>query len=108
MSKPRILCVHQQHSKWDELLETLEVAGYDVLAATNGEQALRMLSLKRIDGVILDHQLDGPGGVSLRTRIHRSYPDMPTLLFSHPDEIYAMPLDVLREYLETQTLPTLT
>lgn len=106
MSKPRILCVHKSQQDWGELLETLEVAGYDVVAATNAEQALRMLSLDPVDGVILDHQLDTSGGVSLRSHIRRQYPEMPTLLFSHPDEIYAMPLDVFREYLETQCLPS--
>lgn len=105
--KPLILCVHKQESGWANLLEILEVAGYDVLAATTGEQALRTLALKPVDGIILDHHLDAPGGVSLRNRIRQLYPDMPTLLFSHPDEIYAMPLHVFREYLETQSLPSM-
>ena len=105
MNTPRILCVLEKGPKLDELRSELEHAGYEVVRAYTGAEALDLLGSEHLDGVVLDYQIQTSGGVSLRNRIRRVNPDMPILLFSELDEIKSIPLDVLRAYLRNPGPP---
>lgn len=99
MTTPRILCVHESRSVLEELQRTLEGAGYEVVQAVDGEQAVQVLTQERVDGVVLSYDMEAPNGRALRNEIQRTYPDTPMLLFSDLDEIRNMPLHVFGEYL---------
>ena len=62
----------------------LQRAGYEVLSASTGEQALRVLEERggRVDLVISDVVMPGMGGRELVWRLHTQYPQIPTILLS--------------------------
>ena len=100
MNTQKILCVHDTVKELLELTGTLEQAGYEVVQATGGNEALNLLFMENVDGVVLDYGVEAPGGVTLLSRIRHVFPEIPVLLFSHVDEIKHMPLNFFREYLE--------
>lgn len=60
----------------------LETAGYEVTAATNGDQALRMFTTLDVDGVLLEYDLPDATGSAVRAEMKRIKPDVPVLLFT--------------------------
>jgi DNA-binding NtrC family response regulator len=100
MNRPRILCVHDAAEKLRALRGTLEDAGYDVEPAENGDTALKILCSERIDGVVLESDLEAPGGVSLRFRIKHLCPELPMLIFNDIGAVKRVPLQAFRAYLE--------
>jgi DNA-binding NtrC family response regulator len=100
MAISRILCVHECVAVLLELEKTLESAGYEVIAASSGEQALHIIAQERVDGVVLGYDVEALGRRSLRKLVHHLYPELPMLLFSEVDEIRNIPLHVFRAYLE--------
>jgi DNA-binding NtrC family response regulator len=100
VSTQKVLCVHDTAGDLQMLRGSLERAGYDVVPAKTGFEAMRILRSEVVDGVVLDYKINAEGGVALRNRISHSYPEMPLLLFSHAEEIERMPLNVFREYLQ--------
>lgn len=101
----RILCVHDSRFVLGQLSTALEDAGYEVLLAKNGEEALHLLSNVPVDGVVLSYHMYAPDGCSLRNVLRRMYPGTPTLLFSDVDEIRNLPLHVFSEYLKHPGTP---
>jgi CheY-like chemotaxis protein len=99
MITPRILCAHESGAVLEELRRALEGAGYAVVQALDGEQAMQSLAHERVDGLVLRYDMEAPDGRALRNQIQRAYPDTPMLLFSDIEEIRNMPLHVLGEYL---------
>ncbi len=99
MFTQKILCVHDTANELQELRGTLENAGYQVVPAKNGSQAMDILKAGGVDGVILDYDTEAPGGVALRNSISHSFPELPLLLFSHVEEIKQTPLRVFEAFL---------
>jgi DNA-binding NtrC family response regulator len=99
MATLRILCVHESGSVLEELQRTLESAGYEVVQALDGEQAVQVLAHERVDGIVLSYDMEAPDGRTLRNQIQHAHPDMPMLLFSDVKEIRDMPLHVFGECL---------
>lgn len=100
MSTQKILCVHDAANELRKLRGALEQAGYDVVQAAGGLEAMKQLAIQAVDGVVLDCEVEAPGGVTLLSRIRHAFPEMPVLLFSDVEEIKMMPLSYFREYLE--------
>jgi DNA-binding response OmpR family regulator len=100
MELARVLCVHEDALVLEELRGTLVSAGYEVLLASDGEKAWRMLAREAVDGVVLGYDVEALDGRSLRSQIRHIYPELPMLLFSDIHEIRNIPLHVFRAYLE--------
>jgi DNA-binding response OmpR family regulator len=66
----------------DRLKYMLETAGYEVTAATNRDQALRLLATLDVDGVLLDYDLPDAAGSEVRAEMKRIKPNVPVLLFA--------------------------
>jgi DNA-binding response OmpR family regulator len=66
----------------DALKYMLETAGYVVMAATTGDQALHLVTTRQVDGVLLEYDLPGAKGSAVRAEMKRIKPDIPVLLFS--------------------------
>ncbi|HET9695352.1 MAG TPA: response regulator [Terriglobales bacterium] len=99
MFSQTILCVHDTAGELQELRGALENAGYQVVPAIDGSQAMSILKAGGVDGVILDYDTEAPGGVTLRNSITHAFPELPLLLFSHVEEIKRTPLRMFEAFL---------
>lgn len=68
MNDLRVLCVENQPSHMDTLKSMLETAGYEVMPATTGGQALQLLTTLPIDGVLLEYDLPDATGSAVRNK----------------------------------------
>ena len=82
MNIPKVLCVENHPQHMGALRDMLEAAGYEVMAATTGLQAIRLLATAHIDGVLLEYDLPDATGSSIRAEMKRVKPDVPVLLFT--------------------------
>ncbi|HLW88733.1 MAG TPA: response regulator [Terriglobales bacterium] len=82
MSSVKVLCVENHVEYLDALKYMLETAGYEVLSATTGSQALSMLIKQSIQGVLLEYDLPDTTGAAVRAEMKRLKPDVPVLLFA--------------------------
>ena len=57
MNATRVLCVENHPEYMGALKYMLEAAGYEVMAATTGGQAMRLLTDLHVDGVLLEYNL---------------------------------------------------
>ncbi|MGC2020277.1 MAG: response regulator [Candidatus Sulfotelmatobacter sp.] len=78
----KILCVEHHPEYMGTLKSMLESAGYQVVPATTGTQALRLLTNREIDGVLLEYDLPDATGTAVRAEMKRIKQDVPVLLFS--------------------------
>ncbi len=82
MSHIRVLCVENHPEYMRALKYMLKAAGYEVMVATNGDQALRLLTTLDVDGVLLEYDLPDAAGSAVRAEMKRIKPDVPVLLFA--------------------------
>ncbi|MGA2373996.1 MAG: response regulator [Candidatus Sulfotelmatobacter sp.] len=82
MTDMKILCVEHHAEYMDALRHILESAGYRVMPATTGTQALRLLTNREFDGVLLEYDLPDATGTAVRAEMKRIKPEVPVLLFS--------------------------
>ncbi len=82
MSATRVLCVENHPEYMGALKYMLETAGYQVMAATTGDQALHLLTTRQVDGVLLEYDLPDATGTAIRAEMKRIKPDVPVLLFA--------------------------
>ena len=79
---PRILVVEDGEEVRELLSEVLTDAGYQVIAAVHGRDALRILDDSEVDLVVSDVVMPGLGGLELTEELRRRYPELPVLLMS--------------------------
>jgi two-component system, OmpR family, response regulator len=82
MSGMKILCVEDQPEYMAILTAALEGIGYEVMPASNGGQAIDLFTHQAIDGVLLEDNLPGATGTTLRTKLKAIHPHIPVLLFA--------------------------
>jgi CheY-like chemotaxis protein len=82
MSAIRVLCVENHPEYMGALKYLLERAGYEVTPATTGEQALHLLTILQVDGVLLEHDLPDATSSAVRAEMKRIKPDIPVLMFA--------------------------
>jgi DNA-binding response OmpR family regulator len=82
MSHIRVLCAENHPEYMGALKYMLQTAGYEVMVATNGDQALRLLTTLDVDGVLLEYDLPDATGIAVRAEMKRIKPDVPVLLFA--------------------------
>ena len=82
MNATTVLCVENHPEYMRALKYMLEAAGYEVMAATTGGQALRLLTDLHVDGVLLESDLPDATGSAVRAEMKRIKPDIPVLLFA--------------------------
>ncbi len=81
-----ILCVDDEENQLAVRKLVLERAGYLVLTASSGQQALDFLDSHRIDLVLSDHLMPGMSGTELARRIKGRNPKLPVILLSAVNE----------------------
>jgi CheY-like chemotaxis protein len=87
--KELILCVDDEENQLAVRKLVLEQAGYSVLAASSGQQALALLAGHPIDLVLSDHLMPGLTGTELARQIKAGNPGLPVILISAVNEIPA-------------------
>jgi CheY-like chemotaxis protein len=101
VSQTRVLCVENHPEYLGALKYMLETAGYEVTAATNGDQALCLLTTLDVDGVLLEYDLPDAAGSAIRAAMKRIKPDVPVLLFAGVGSQTPFPLRLLDAYLRS-------
>jgi len=82
MNGMKILCVEGQPERMVTLTRMLEGIGYKVMGASNGRQAVDLLTQEAIDGVLLEHDLPDATGIDLLSRLKKIHPEVPMLILA--------------------------
>lgn len=85
--KPIILCVDDEPNPLVLRKLVLQKAGYEVLTASSGAEALRLAASQRLDLVVSDHLMPGMSGTELAKQLKAIQPGLPILLLSGVKEI---------------------
>jgi CheY-like chemotaxis protein len=86
-----ILCVEDEEAQLRLRKLLLESAGYHVLAARSGAQALELFRNNPVDAIILDYFMPGMNGLTIAREIKQLDSSIPIIIFSAytslPDEV---------------------
>jgi CheY-like chemotaxis protein len=89
-----VLCVDDERVGLHVRKLLLERSGYRVLAAADGESALKVFAQNPVDAVVLDFAMPGMHGGEVAARMRALKPEVPILLLSAyvglPAEITAL------------------
>lgn len=77
-----ILIVEDDNDLREALTDTLEMAGYRVLSASDGEAGLAVLATNKVGMVLSDVQMQPMDGERLLTHIKADYPYLPVILMT--------------------------
>ena len=84
---PRLLVVDDEETIRVLLVRLLEDAGYsDILTASSGEEARRLLATKTVDLVLTDMQMPTTSGLELLDYMYDALPGIPTLMVTGVDD----------------------
>ena len=83
----RVLIVDDDANLRRMLSMRLEAAGYDVTAASSGEQACELLPTCAPQLVITDLRMPGIDGISLLQTLHQQHPGLPVAIISAHGDI---------------------
>jgi CheY-like chemotaxis protein len=72
-----ILCIDDDSANLDVRRELLQRAGYRVLTAKSGGEALDTFSSEAVDAVVLDYWLPGTNGIKVATEFKSLKPHVP-------------------------------
>lgn len=78
----KVLIVEDDNELREALCDTLELAGFDYLAAEHAEQALELLQENQVDMVVTDVNMPGMDGHELLEKIRTGYPGLPVMLIT--------------------------
>lgn len=82
MNPATVLIVEDDPGLREALCDTLELAGYTVVAATDGPAALELMERSPIGMVVSDVQMPDMDGYGLLKRIRGRHPDLPVVLMT--------------------------
>jgi two-component system, OmpR family, KDP operon response regulator KdpE len=85
-SQGRLLIVEDDSALRRSLRTTLDVLGFDVGEASNGEDGLVRLRMVDYEAVLLDINMPGIGGIETCRRIRRIHTKMPILMLTVRDK----------------------
>jgi CheY-like chemotaxis protein len=79
---PSVLVVDDEKVVREGCRRVLEASGFDVLVASEGAEALRILEEHPVGAVLLDLWMPGMHGAEVLEILTRSRPDLPVVVFS--------------------------
>ena len=82
MSQPNVLIVEDDPALRDALCATVELAGFGVMSAGNGTEALQQIEAHAFDLVVSDVQMEGMDGHALLQKLKASTPELPVVLMT--------------------------
>ena len=81
-AKQKILFVDDEQHWREQVSASLSEAGFDVLTASDGTEAMRQAADHSLGLMIVDEDLAGESGVMLSKYLRRNHPDVPTMLYT--------------------------
>lgn len=78
-----VLCIHRDPDE----LRVLREKGYELVTATNGSLALRILRARPVDAVVLEYSIRALGGAEVLDEIRRVRPQVPIVVVADPQEL---------------------
>ena len=78
----KILVIDDEEDIRIVMQQVLELEGYDVSVAADGQEGIGMLENERTDLVITDVIMPGMDGVATLEKIREKWPDMPVIVIS--------------------------
>jgi CheY-like chemotaxis protein len=87
--KAVILCVDDEENPLVLRKYVLQKAGYDVVTANSGKQALELAASRDVDLVLSDHLMPGMNGTDLAQQLKARHPNLPVILISGVNELPA-------------------
>lgn len=78
----KILVVDDDPGVRDVIRSMLESAGYRVLAAENGKEAMKILKAERVDLILTDLVMPEQEGIETIKTLRREYPDLKVIAMS--------------------------
>lgn len=82
-----ILCVDDEENPLVLRKFVLQKAGYEVLTARSGKEALRVAGSQALDLILSDHLMPGMTGVELAEQVKAQHPKLPIVLISGVNDI---------------------
>ena len=79
---PRVLIVDDEENQRKTLSIGLKLEGFEVVAAANAEEALRLLATHAVDAAVVDLMIPGTNGLELTRQIKRMFPNIRVFLSS--------------------------
>lgn len=93
-AKAKVLCVDDDLSGLVIRAMVLEKYGYEVLTATDGEQALKLFHNAEIDAVLIDYYMPMVDGAYVARAMRRLKPQVPIVMIS---AAYTLPTGALKD-----------
>ena len=87
--KALILCVDDEQNPLTLRKLVLQKAGYEVLTANSGKEALELAASRHVDLVLSDHLMPGMHGTELAQQLKAEHPKLPVILISGVNELPA-------------------
>ncbi len=81
-NKPSILVVDDELLIRDLLYDFFSGQGWDIAVAENGEKALEVLKVRKVDLVLSDIKMPEMDGLTLTSRVKDAYPHIPVVLMT--------------------------
>ena len=100
MKKMTVLCVEHRSGHLQQMKSALERAGYGVVCASSGSEAIAEFSVGSFDGALLEYELPDISGGLLRDWMLRLQPKLPVILITGGDQQF----DFLLRFFESFVL----
>jgi len=78
MATNTLLCIHRDPAQ----LSLLQENGYELVTATNGSEALRLLRTRSVDAIVLECHLGLLDGAVIATEIKKAKPQLPIVMLA--------------------------
>ena len=95
--RQKILFVDDEAHWRDRISASLTAAGFDVLAASDGSEAMFKAGDSSVGLMIVDEDLAGESGIMLTKFLRRNHPDVPAILCTSNGHDAERTLDLVRQ-----------
>ena len=82
MGEINVLCIDDECELVSALVERLQIRGMEAEGVTNGHDAIKRVTEKRFDVIILDIKMPGISGLEIMKRIQNEKPEIPIILIT--------------------------
>jgi len=89
VSRPRILVIEDDAYAREALTLLLDYYGYDVVAASNGNDGLALVTEEAPDLVVTDWRMPGLSGLALCVALRERRDTMPIVVVTSADEVFS-------------------
>jgi CheY-like chemotaxis protein len=80
MDPVRVLLVEDDDDNRELMAEVLATAGFEVVSAASGRDALRSLAERSVDAIVTDVGMPGMGGLELAAAARKVAPSVPVIV----------------------------